>query len=145
MEINLTLEIEENGVVILKDYFIAKPEAKVKNTVSEYARYFNETCQGWTNIPEYNLLFLKMMQEHCNELLKSRGHLFLNEVYHILGMSRTKAGSIVGWVYDTKNPKGDNYIDFGIYDPRNQKFVNGEEKTALLDFNVDGSILYHFN
>ena len=50
----------------------------------------------------------------------------------------------VGWIYDEKNPVGDNYIDFGIYDvnkPQNRDFVNGIERVILLDFNVDGNIL----
>jgi hypothetical protein len=55
----------------------------------------------------------------------------------------TKAGHEVGWVYDEKNPVGDNFVDFGIYDLYNERaraFVNGYERTILLDFNVDGVI-----
>ena len=49
----------------------------------------------------------------------------------------------MGWIYDEKNPKGDNFVDFGIYDITkevNRDFVNGYERTILLDFNVDGPI-----
>ena len=52
--------------------------------------------------------------------------------------------SMNGVVYDKKNPIGDNYVDFGIYDTSkeaNRNFVNGYERTILLDFNVDGNIL----
>ena len=62
----------------------------------------------------------------------------------MLGIDRTAAGQQVGWIYDEKNPIGDNYVDFGIYDgnrERNRAFVNGYERTILLDFNVDGYIL----
>ena len=62
----------------------------------------------------------------------------------MLGIERTKAGQIVGWVYDEDNPLGDNYVDFGIYDINREKsrdFVNGYERVILLDFNVDGNIL----
>lgn len=55
----------------------------------------------------------------------------------MLGFSRTKAGTMVGWVYDEKNPIGDNFVDFGLMDDRNSDFINGYEKTVLLDFNVD--------
>lgn len=125
-------------------------ETIVKSTIrtgepSEYARFFDETCTCWDRNAEYNLTFLKMRQSEANKVLQCRGHLFLNEVYDMLGMQRTKAGNIVGWVYDENNPdhKGDNYVDFGIYDlydGQKRAFVNGYEKSILLDFNVDGNI-----
>lgn len=114
------------------------------NEYSDYARFFDVGCNGWSKDPEFNLMFLKQQQNYANDLLKSRGHLFLNEVYDLLGFQRTKAGNIVGWIYDEKNPVGDNFVDFGIYDinrPKNRDFVNGYERSILLDFNVDGDIL----
>ena len=111
---------------------------------SDYAKFFDDGCNGWTKEPEYNLMFLKDQQRYANDLLKSKGHLFLNEVYDMLGIPRTKAGQIVGWIYDEINPVGDNFVDFGIYDVYNEpkrNFVNGYERTILLDFNVDGPIL----
>ena len=62
----------------------------------------------------------------------------------MLGIEETRAGQVVGWVYDEKNPVGDNFVDFGIYDLYNEKardFVNGRERSILLDFNIDGNIL----
>lgn len=123
-------------------------ETVVKKTVavgqeSDYARFFDEACTGWTKDAELNLAFLRQQQNYANELLRSRGHLFLNEVYDMLGIPRTKAGQIVGWIYDEKNPVGDNFVDFGIYDlydERKRAFVNGYERSILLDFNVDGNI-----
>lgn len=126
-------------------------EATIKKTVnaadpnvySEYARFFDEYCSGWTKDPERNLYFLKQQQNWANERLKARGYLFLNEVYDMLGIPRTKAGQVVGWVYDEENGCGDNFVDFGIYDLYNEKarnFVNGLERSILLDFNVDGVI-----
>ena len=70
--------------------------------------------------------------------------MFLNEVYDLLGFQRTKAGNVVGWIYDEKNPIGDNFVDFDILNvnrPKNRDFVNGYERSIILDFNVDGPIL----
>lgn len=111
---------------------------------SMYARYFDEGSSLWKRDPEMNLLCLRAQQNAANDYLKANGHLFLNEVYDMLGLKRSKAGQIVGWTYDSKNPKGDNYVDFGIYDIYNcdsRNFVNGQENRILLDFNVDGNIL----
>lgn len=127
-------------------------ETTVVNTVnvadaieySDYARFFDDGCAGWTKDSEHNLYFLKCQQNYANERLQKRGYLFLNDVYEMLGIPKTKAGQIVGWVYDEKNPNGDNFVDFGIYDinkERARAFVNGYERTILLDFNVDGNIL----
>ena len=111
---------------------------------SEYARFFDNGNDGWEKDSEYNLMFLRRQQDYANEMLKSRGHLFLNEVYDLLDIPRSKAGQVVGWVYNKNdNTKGDNYVDFNIYDVTDnakRRFVNGYEKSILLDFNVDGVI-----
>ena len=107
---------------------------------SIYARFFDELCPSYNSVPEYNHIFLKCQQDYANDLLRARGHIFLNEVYDMIGIPRSKEGSVVGWVLGNA---GDNYVDFGIYDSVNQKaidFVNGREGAILLDFNVDGLI-----
>lgn len=109
-----------------------------------YDRFFDETCTGWTRNAEDNLTFLLCQQNYANERLQAKGYLFLNDVYEMLGLQKSKAGQVIGWVYDTKHPNGDNYIDFGIYDihdERKRDFVNGYEKSILLSFNPDGNIL----
>ena len=148
MKINVTIEIDDEE---LKKLFNLKSEEKCpdnrigeQSAVSQYTRLFDESCMGWTKDPECNVHFLKCQQNYCNDKLKSKGHLFLNEVYDTLGIPRTKAGAVVGWVYDEKNPIGDNFVDFGLFgmnDDRNYDFVNGFKNTAILDFNVDGNIL----
>jgi hypothetical protein len=60
----------------------------------------------------------------------------------MLGIPRTKAGAVVGWVL-TENGESDNFINFGIFEGKTQRsrdFVNGFEGSILLDFNVDGVI-----
>lgn len=125
---------------------------KIKKTVevanldgrSEYARFFDDGCKGWEKDAEHNLCFLRAQQQYANDRLVVNGYLFLNDVYDMLGIPRTKAGQVVGWIYDPEHGSGDNYVDFGIYDiskPKNRDFVNGYERVILLDFNVDGPIL----
>lgn len=109
--------------------------------VSDFARYFNKDCAGWSDNAEKNLFFLKRQQDFANELLEAKGYLFLNDVYSMLGIPQSKAGQAVGWAYDKDVVAK---IDFGIYTinrEENQQFVNGLEKNVLLDFNVDGDIL----
>ena len=132
--------IDEDGKekTVKKTVEVADP-----NSYSDYAKIFDETCVGWTKSPETNLLFLKQQQAHANKLLQQNGYLFLNDVYEMIGFPKTKMGQVVGWIYDEKNPIGDNFVDFGIYDIYNEKardFVNGYERSIILDFNVDGNV-----
>lgn len=128
-------------------------EKKVKKTykvagydnISDYARFFDETCPDFKKDPEMNLMFLKAQERYANDLLRINGRLFLNDVYKMLGMEPTKAGQVMGWVYDgdSKNPVFNNHVDFGIYDlykAANRRFVNGHERAILLDFNIDGNV-----
>ena len=132
--------VDENGneTTVVTEQKVMDP-----NMYSNYARFFDEFNPNWKSDPEYNLMFLRSQQQYANDLLRAKGRLFLNEVYEMLGMEKSKAGQIVGWVYDEKNPTGDNFVDFGVYnlhDERVRAFVNGLEPSILLDFNVDGDV-----
>lgn len=122
-------------------------EKKVKSTVnvanadSGYARFFDETCKGYEKDTQYNLLMLRGQQQYANDLLHARGYVFLNDVYDMLGIDRTKEGQIVGWVYNKNNEVGDNFVDFGILETNRETEDGSYEPAILLDFNVDGNIL----
>lgn len=124
-------------------------EKSIKKTVevvnidecSEFAKFFDASSRCWDKDPETNLTFLRAQERYANDLLKAKGRLFLNEVYDMLDIPPTKAGQIMGWVYDPEGIASDNYVDFGIYDTyRNSRFVNGYEPVILLDFNIHGNV-----
>lgn len=143
------VETDENGETktVKKTAYVVNP-----SDISEYARFFEEYTVDdkgnrikntyWVSDNEYNLFFLKKAESFANDKLRINGYLFLNEVYEMLGIPKTKAGQVVGWVYDEKNPVGDNYVDFGLYKDNlsYSDFVNGYDPAILLDFNVDGNI-----
>lgn len=104
---------------------------------TEFTAWFNEDCYAWSKDPQYNKMYLVNQQNYFNDVLRTRGHLYLNEVYDTLGIPRTKAGQMVGWVFEDENSR----VDFGLDDPRNQDFNNGKTTNALLVFNVDGVII----
>ena len=131
------ITVDENG----KSIESIKTRANKDFNPSAYARFFDELCSEWQRQPEYNYTFLRAQQNYANDLLRSRGHIFLNEVYDMLGIPRSQAGTVVGWIISSE---GDNYVDFGIYHgdkPGARDFVNGREGSILLDFNVDGVIM----
>lgn len=118
--------------------------AQIRKAHSPYSKFYDASCIYWEADSESNLYFLNKAQRDLNDRLKEEGYLFLNDVYKYLGIKKTKAGQIVGWIYEEENQFGDNFVDFGIYDKDDERcvaFVNGEEDVILLDFNVDGEII----
>lgn len=69
-----------------------------------------------------------------------KGVVFLNEVYDELCRPRTKAGQILGYVYDPDNESNDaNFISFGIRDTRKieaQEFMDGDRDTIIIELNT---------
>ena len=121
---------------------------EVAEKCNPYSALFDEsTSRSWKTNPEYNLMFLKAQQAVANEMLKARGYLFLNEVHDLLDIDKTKAGQIVGWIYDPNDETKENYVDFGLYlnDEGHRLFMDGNESSVWLDFNVDGNILNDFS
>ena len=134
---------DKDGKTVKETEYYIDPDSNPLDSISEYARFFDATSNNFEKDPEYNMMFLRRQQDYANEMLKSRGHLFLNEVYDLLDIPRSRAGQVVGWVYDKDgNTNGDNYVDFGLYknDQGTRRFINGLEYNILLDFNVDGVI-----
>lgn len=148
-ELRHNIKVKEVEEVVTDENGNEKVEKKNVSVVgvpeySDYAKIYDDGNTGWCKDPEASLMFLRRQQDYANDKLKEKGYLFLNEVYEMLGFQRTKAGQMVGWIYDEKNPNGDNYVDFGIYDvnkPKNAEFLDGKERAIILDFNVDGVIL----
>lgn len=130
----------EKVEVIDEDGKKSKIELPTERGGSPYKVLFDEANKHWQRADEYNHIFIQAQQNYANDLLRAKGHVFLNDVHDMLGLPRTKAGQIVGWVMDGD---GDNYIDFGIFNnfERGMRFVAGDERSIWLDFNVDGPVL----
>ena len=137
---------DENGndKVVKKEVDVVS-EDSIKT--SPYAKFFDESSREWQKDANYNLMFLRRIQSVMNDRLRAKGYVFLNDVYDALDILRTPEGQTIGWVYDINNPKLHNYIDFGLYNinyKSTRDFVNGIERSILLDFNVDGDIMSAF-
>lgn len=137
-------EKDENG-----NEKVVRTEQKVFDPdnagVSTFARWFDETNPEFSKSPMNNLTFLMAQQKHANYLLKSRGYVFLNDVYDMLSIPRCPQGQAVGWLKDENNG-GSGFVDFGIHDGYRQMcrdFVNGYEKAILLDFNIDPTPIWN--
>ena len=110
--------------------------------LSPYARIIAEessTC--WDPNEDYTSQNLAAVQLWANRRLERKGHLFLNEVFDQLGLSRTREGAVVGWL---KNGAGDNYVSFGDFDASIYRVPSDDytrvDSNFIVDFNVDGVI-----
>ena len=116
-----------------------KKDETVKKPSGDYtARCFDESNKNWNRQSEYNQMFLQCQQNYANDLLHSRGHVFLNEVYDMLGMERSTEGSVVGWILGESD-----HISFGVFEGNRyegMRFVCGDEQSVWLTFNIDGVI-----
>lgn len=105
-----------------------------------YAKLFDESNRNWVPNAEMNMAFLLAVEKHCNQKLDANGVLLLNDAYEALGIEKTTAGAIMGWLRDPEDPY--TRIKFGIFETRNALFVNGLEYSIWLDFNVDAHTVY---
>ena len=110
--------------------------------LSPYARVIAEessTC--WDPNEDYTSQNLAAVQLWANRRLERKGHLFLNEVFDQLGLSRTREGAVVGWL---KNGEGDGYVSFGDFDASIYRVPSDDytrvDSNFIVDFNVDGVI-----
>lgn len=106
--------------------------------LSDYAAFFGKDYSDIlvTDNPEEALHVLKSQEEWANAVLKEQGYIYLQDVYEALGLDKF-APDGVGWCCGF----GDDFVDFGIFNVRNGRAVNGTEPVFLLDFNCDGFIL----
>ena len=110
------------------------------NITNDYIKYFTRSNPYWDDTPDYVELFLRSQQNYANDRLKVDKVLTLNDVYDSLGFQKTKAGMVVGWVFDENNEDGDNFIEFNVHKVYIPNEYGEEELAYAIDFNVDGNI-----
>lgn len=110
-----------------------------------YGRFFDEVNNpgnNWTKDPIINASFLNHMEILANSLLETRGFLYLNEVYTMVGYEPTWYGGIVGWLRDGKlnGIPVAGKVDFRVQEIHEKR---PRERSYFLDFNCDGVIVDH--
>lgn len=148
-----TAAVDENGNPIEnKETVLIADDDDYTMIFSQYNRA-GILNPNWLPSAEQCLTFLQMEQNYWDNVLRCRKGkpVTLNEIKTRLAGDgeRTTKGQAVGWTYEPDNPNhhGDNHIDFGL-DRLIKAYRDGEEmpddNSFVLDFNVDGDILYAF-
>lgn len=130
---------DENGKKTKEKEQVEKTETGMVVPNDDSCRFFDSSNPNWDRNPQFSMMFLRGQQNILNDILHTRGHVFLNEVYDALGFPHTPQGAVLGWI----DGEGDDCIDFGLYDPNKEsvrRFVNGVDNVIMLEFNHDGVI-----
>lgn len=108
-------------------------------------RVFDDRNPRFVSDDMTNRQFLSTQQNYFNDLLTSRGYVFLNDVYAALGFQTTPEGQLLGWVKDKPEhwASHNGYVDFGIFDTEDlteRLATDTLSGDIRLRFNIDGMI-----
>lgn len=138
-ERKLYYEVTNDEVIVEGTNGPKKVKKEVAHGTGIYGRVFDQNNPNWVPALEYNIFFLRTVQNTLNDQLHSKGHVMLNDAYDALGFERTTAGTVTGWV----RGHGDNFIEFGVFNTDGEniyQYINGPDGEILIDFNVDGVV-----
>lgn len=132
------MKIEFEGTVdelreLMSGDNVGTDSAVIQLEKDNYSRFFDENNRLWMKGNVMNRFILNNQRKYMYDLLVTRGYLFLNEAYDMLGFSRTKNGQLVGWTYEKRMTVNDIFAIYRQY---------SEDKTLyLLKFKPQGIIL----
>lgn len=116
----------------------------LKNYKSTYAtndyiifdQYSDRWQRNWTADQVYS--YLRQKESEANDMLMIRGHLFENEVRDMLGVDRTPAGCVVGWLRPKHIGCGQTkLVSFGLDE------MPEEQLRAILSTHRNEDIIFH--
>ncbi len=105
------------------------------------SRLFDKFNPHWDNYNrKNNAIFVGLVLGELNELLQTRGHVFLNEAFERLGFECTPFGARFGWDRHPVRNERDGFISFGIWDHGFRvglDWLEGKSDLMTLRFNID--------
>lgn len=159
------LDIFQNNYGEKRDITITDKEGnekegkkKVKNPHTDiedgFVWIFDATHPEWRRQGRVNLDYIIYVEKAVNDKLRLQGHMFLWDVFKILGAEpsqlgkeKLKASKVLGWIYDPEDPNLQNYISFGIADEMGNLYehametLRGQGKDIFIELKPDGDIL----
>lgn len=95
----------------------------------------------WNVSPGYNLLFLTKAEQECNDQLRVKGYITLNQVLEFLGMQPVDYGLCAGWLAsDIGSSVQFNIVGRGAVNQEDLGCYGGGSPDYLLRFNCRGNI-----
>lgn len=92
---------------------------------------FDRSARNWSIDPDVNRLYLRNVHDYMFDMLRARGHLFLNEILDQLGIRRMSIGQKVGWLITDDRLRLDSKFSL---------WTQTKETDIVLRFETDGVI-----
>lgn len=152
---NYTERVDEDGRHYIEkslDENLALTDGKGRILPNPYSIYIDkDNFPMWNEKdPRITSEYLKQAERDMNNKFRTKGVLFLNEVYDRLGMPPTDIGAVVGWIRYDKSCHI-SFVPIWMYDelgPEMQDWVHGRQRLGepgmdevLLEFNCQGPII----
>ena len=67
---------------------------------------------------EYDEFAVRHYERYCNDQLRARGHLMLNDVLNLFGLKRIKMGYRYGWLMISGKPLNNQLVEIKLGDIR---------------------------
>ena len=141
----VTVETDKKGKEKTKVTKVVKAGSVTDPTFSTWL--IDDNCKLWYHgRPEMTYYVLVETQNDLTQMLRTRGYVFLNEVFRALQLPEVPEGQIIGWVYDETKSESDNCIDFGLREGSEnyELFMNGKNDYVYINLNHDGTIYDKF-
>ena len=141
----VTVETDKKGKEKTNVEVVTKPGKTDSTDFSVY--YFDINDKLWYyGRPELTYYYLMNVQNNLNQLLRTRGYLFLNEVLRALDKPEVPEGQLIGWIFDENKGETDNCVDFGLKEGTENfdLFMSGKNQFVYITLNHDGTIYDKF-
>lgn len=143
----VTVETDKRGKEKTKVEVVMKPRNHLDETLSLLCFEPSQGNSYWyQGRPDLTYYFLHGREEVLTQMLRTRGYLFLNEVFRELSQPEIPEGQMVGWIYDETKGDTDNCVDFGLKEGTENfdLFMSGKNDFVYLQLNHDGVIYDKF-
>lgn len=136
-EVDVTT-VDENGKKHKEKAIVEEFDPSKMNIPSAFGFVLDRTNPNWDD--NVNLLFLMLQatQISLNDMLKKRGHLFLNEAREAFDLPDVPEGQVVGWI---DNGQLGDQILFGVtekaWEDQKRMYQDGRIDSLLIQFNID--------
>lgn len=124
---------------VKKTVEVVDPETMMDDFTAFFTSF---TTNEWSGSMLTNRTKINQVAKWATERLEREKRLFINDVLRDLGLPTRASGQFVGWVYDEKNPIGDNYVNINIEESTFKNPKTGQlEPGFILEFNADGNVI----